>query len=114
MSISSASFAETKSEPVGRQRVFTRHNGIPGRARLQVIGLRSNPELKRLLETAVLGNGIRTIEASSVTGNLLVFFDPAKDLAEVVGYLEIVIRQPTPAQPAAPADHLYRAEGGDR
>ena len=49
------------------------------------------------------GNGISRISASSITGNILVFFDPTKDLPEVVGYLEIAVRQPTPEPSSEPA-----------
>src|ERR1051326_7041705 len=88
--------AIAEREPTSGARISTRHNGIPGRARLQVTGLRGNEALKDLLETAAVDNGIRSISASSVTGNALVFYDPAKELPEIVGYLEIVIQLPAP------------------
>ena len=77
----------------GQPRIFPRHNGVPGRARLQVIGLRGSEQLKELLEEAADGSGIRGISASSITGNILVFYDPAKELGEIVGYLEVVIQE---------------------
>ncbi len=82
--------------------IFTRHNGIPGRARLQVAGLRGNDRLKTLLEAIAPEDGIRTISASPITGNILVFYDPEKELPEIVSRLEILVRQPAPprAQPA--------------
>jgi Ca2+-transporting ATPase len=94
-----------ESEPA-RARISLKHNGIAGRARLQVIGLRGNDGLKELLETAGVHNGIRSVQASSVTGNALVVYDPDKELPEIVGYLEVVIRRPAPQaapRPLAPA-----------
>src|SRR5581483_11935373 len=92
-----------------RPRISTRHNGIPGRARLEVVGLRGNDGLRDLLETAGVHNGIRSISASSVTGNALVFYDPDKALPDIVGYLEIIIQQPpTPA----PGNVEPRESGG--
>src|SRR5579862_9949880 len=77
--------------------VFTRHNGIPGRVRLQIAGLRGNYTLKERIERIGSANGIRDVSASAITGNVLVFYDPAKQLPEIVGYLEIVLRRPTPS-----------------
>ncbi|HJT87191.1 MAG TPA: HAD-IC family P-type ATPase, partial [Bryobacteraceae bacterium] len=85
-------------------RVTTRHNGIAGRARLQVLGLRGNDRLREALEALDLENGIERLSASAITGNVLVFYDPGRDLEEIVGYLEVVVQQPPPppAKSAAP------------
>ncbi|MBV8905277.1 MAG: ATPase, partial [Acidobacteriia bacterium] len=89
-------------------RISLRHNGIPGRARLQVAGLRGNDALKRALdETAAAEAGILRISASAITGNVLVHFDPARELAEIVTSLEGLVEQPPTPQPektAAPKE----------
>jgi len=67
---------------------------------LEVVGLRGNQRLQALLEEIEPENGIRSISASEITGNILVFYDPNKELPEIVGYLEIAIRQQRPRPPA--------------
>jgi len=78
------------------------HNGIPGRARLSIPGLRGNGALERSLEVAGAGQGIRRIRASAITGNVLVFFDPERGLPEIVARLEVLVQHPPPAPPPQP------------
>ncbi len=80
-------------------RISQRYEGISGRARLEVVGLRGNDRLKAQLEGIDPEKGIRSISASEITGNILVFYDPDRELPEIVGYLEIVIQQPPPPRP---------------
>lgn len=50
--------------------------GIPGRLRIQVNGLRQNPGWKIAIEERIRKfSGIRSVEASTVTGRVLVLFD---------------------------------------
>jgi Ca2+-transporting ATPase len=65
------------------------------------MGLRGSEQLKSTLEAAS-GSGIRSISASAITGNILVFYDPGTDLPTVVGFLEILVRQEPPAPPKPP------------
>jgi len=52
---------------------------VPGRARLRVEGLRNQAILAERLESRLHGHGaIRMVQASALTGNLLVVFDPAR------------------------------------
>ncbi len=82
-----------------------RHNGIAGRARLEIRGLRGNDALGRVLERFQWDNGIRRLSASTITGNVLVFYDPDRALAQVIEFLEAVVRHPPepPPPPAKPA-----------
>jgi P-type Ca2+ transporter type 2C len=80
-----------------------RHNGIAGRARLEIRGLRGNQALGEALEAFPAEGGIHRLSASTITGNVLVFYDPEVGLGQVIAFLEEVVRQPPrPApQPAA-------------
>ena len=68
------------------------------------MGLRGNAGLKHALETAATQNGIHRISANSITGNILVFYDAAKRLPEIVGYLELFVEHPAPARPRPARD----------
>ncbi|HEX7969367.1 MAG TPA: HAD-IC family P-type ATPase, partial [Stellaceae bacterium] len=62
---------------------------MPGRARLHVAGLRGNDSLKRALEAMLPDRvGVRGADASTITGNVLVSFDPALPLATVIERIE--------------------------
>ena len=65
------------------------HATVPGRARLHIAGLRGNNLLKRALEAALPdGVDIRRADASTITGNALVSFDPALPLATIIERIE--------------------------
>src|SRR2546423_14663214 len=52
---------------------------LPGRARLAVSGLQRNPRRAQVLEAALADRaGVRAVEASARTGNVLVVFDPSR------------------------------------
>src|SRR5262245_2649438 len=74
------------------------HNGIAGRVRLQVFGLRGNEELKATLEDIEPEHGIHSISASSITGNILIYYDPERELPEIVGYVEVAVQRPPKTQ----------------
>jgi hypothetical protein len=51
-------------------------HAIPGRIRLKVAGMRGNPRMADEVEERLVGmQGVRTVEASPVTGSVLVVFD---------------------------------------
>jgi hypothetical protein len=85
--------------------VSMRHNGTAGRARLEIRGLRGNDALGRVLERFHGDAGIRRLSASTITGNVLVFYDPDRELPQVIELLEAVVRHPPepPPPPAKPA-----------
>jgi Ca2+-transporting ATPase len=52
---------------------------VPGRARFRIEGLRRSPDAATVLEARIgTLDGIRSVRASAVTGNVLVLFDPAR------------------------------------
>jgi P-type Ca2+ transporter type 2C len=81
------------------------HVRVPGRARLQVRGLRGSPGLKAALERGLAQlSGVRATAASTVTGNILVYFDPAIPLHRVVAAIATLQRgEILPPQAAASA-----------
>jgi Ca2+-transporting ATPase len=94
------------------KRISVRHNGIPGRARLQVAGLRGDEELKRALdESADPAAGIIRLSASAITGNVLVEFDPKLDLDEIITSLEALVTQPPPERRANTASDTQSKAG---
>lgn len=69
------------------------HAAVPGRARLRVAGLQNRPDLKAALETELAGtDGIRRVSANVVTSTLLIHFEPGRELPEVVGTVELIVR----------------------
>src|SRR5581483_7645033 len=63
-----------------------------------IFGLRGNNDLEQTLDALENQCGIVSIEASSITGNILVFYDPERELSDVIAYLESSLRQPAPAR----------------
>ena len=54
------------------------HNAVPGRVRLKVGGLYRSPGLKQSIESGLARETfVRKVSANVLTGNALVFFDPA-------------------------------------
>jgi Ca2+-transporting ATPase len=92
------------------------HTAVAGRARLHIASLRGNERLKCLLEGALPDEGeIRSASASSITGNLLVHFDPALPLAQLIARLERILRgyafdQGNPAGPGHQGEPIWHAE----
>src|SRR6187397_2316282 len=76
----------------------------PGRMRLAVSGLRHQPAVKqRVTDVLAALPGVRTVEASALTGNVLVLFDTARwtapDLLEAAGRALGGEAEPPPAPP---------------
>jgi P-type Ca2+ transporter type 2C len=68
------------------------HSAVRGRARLRVASLYHSPGLKKALESQLSGkNGIRSVSANILTGNILVLFDPDRDLRHIVGMVEFAV-----------------------
>ena len=80
------------------------HTVIPGRARLRVVGLRRSEPLKNLLEAALAGHGaVLAVTANSLTGTLLVVYQPTHPLETVIDLAENVARQQSPWRVVPPA-----------
>src|SRR5918998_1550520 len=78
---------------VGAGPVSPVHLGVPGRARLRVAGLHRAPQMQARLERGLLAlPGIRSADASSRTGNLLLRFDPALELGAIIRHAEALVR----------------------
>ena len=85
-------------EPVPR-RVRVVHDAVPGRARLHLNGLYGAPPLAAAVERDMAGMvGVSAVAASPRTGNVLVLFDPALPLAQVVARLANVCAHNAAAQ----------------
>lgn len=78
-------------------RFSLRHNGIAGRARLAVAGLRGNDALSAALERIAPGKGIERVQASAVTGNILILYDPALDFEDLLQRLQAILDAPRAA-----------------
>ena len=79
----------------------------PGRVRLKALALYRQDDFKRQLEQAILAIGyVESVRANSLTGSIVVLFDPLnggaaglyRDLEPILG--PIGVQKPVPAQPA--------------
>ena len=79
-----------------------RHSAVPGRLRLGVAGLRRHPERQREVEDAfAIVDGVRSVQASPLTGNVLVLYDPAQCSVSTIlrSAAEVPRREPTQGGP---------------
>src|SRR5438105_3598779 len=54
------------------------HNGIKGRARFRVAGLYRNGVARDIIENELRSSdGVRSVEASTITGSVLIWFEPS-------------------------------------
>src|SRR2546426_280177 len=96
--------------------VFT----LPGRARVRAEGLRRRPDVATRLIARLTGPpAIRRVQASTLTGNVLIIFDaPALDLRRLLAVVaEAAASGPMPHDPARPRAegwHTLTAAGGAR
>lgn len=68
------------------------HTAVKGRARFRVAPLYRSPDLKKALESRLPGkNGIHSVSANVVSGNILVLFDPDRDLSHIVALVEFAV-----------------------
>ncbi len=82
---------------------------VPGRARLRVVALRRRPHLRDHLEAVLARHGaVQAVYASTLTGSLLIRFDPARMP------LRALIREVSRAAEAAPPRPARTAAGPDR
>lgn len=80
-----------------RRRVTPLHAAVPGRVRAKVLGLYCNAHLKREIEAALAGRpGIRSVQASEMTGNALVRFEPSQPHGRIVALLEQAVSKASP------------------
>jgi Ca2+-transporting ATPase len=69
------------------------HTVVPGRARFRVDGLQRCERVKQALETALAGQGIQTVTASTTTGTVLVLFEREHDVSEIAHRLSDAIER---------------------
>ena len=69
------------------------HTAVPGRARLRVAGLRGAPFLGKFLEGGLGAlEGICSVSASPLTGNVLVQYDSGASLDQIIGRIDALLR----------------------
>ncbi|MFL5282609.1 MAG: HAD-IC family P-type ATPase [Rhodopila sp.] len=91
------------------------HDCVPGRVRWRVAGLRRDPALKTMLETALAElPDVHTASASVETGNLLILFDPVLCAAQIRERIAALMREDiafsSDGTAAAPDWHACPAE----
>jgi Ca2+-transporting ATPase len=89
------------------------HTAVKGRARLRVAPLHRSPDLKKALESQLSGkNGIRSVSANILSGNILVLFDPDRDLSHIVAMVEFAVSCPdmSSAAQTASSERQVRVE----
>ncbi len=69
------------------------HTAVKGRARIRVAGLHRNERLGRLIESRLVGRDVRRVQASPLTGNVLVHYEPGKPLETILGDLHAVLAE---------------------
>ncbi len=75
-----------------RSMVQAVHSKIAGRGRFNVEGLKGSESLKALLENRLVkAHGMIRASASTVSGNILVVFDPEQDHESVAGLIEHIL-----------------------
>ena len=87
------------------------HATVPGRARFRSRSRDNSNGFKDRVEQALIGAaGVKSVSVSTLTGSVLVKFDPTMDVAIIARALESALNlhptetsQPCPATPAAPA-----------
>ncbi len=85
------------------------HTRVRGRVRLNINRLYRSPQLKQQLEQGLRGlPGIRSVQASVLTGNLLVVFDPARPVDDILG----MVHSQLGIERSAGASRRARAAGG--
>jgi P-type Ca2+ transporter type 2C len=75
------------------------HTAVPGRARLQIGGLRGAPSIASLLERGLTGfGGMQEVSASALTGNIMVRYERATSLDQLIDRIGGLLRgEITPA-----------------
>ena len=65
------------------------HASIAGRTRFEVAGLYRSARVKQRLETALSDvTGVNRVTANSLTGRVLVLYDPAINMADIIAVIE--------------------------
>ena len=68
------------------------HTNLAGRGRFSVEGLKGSSDLKQWLEERLVKkHGMQRVSANTVTGNILVVFDPKKDHEIIINLIKHVI-----------------------
>ena len=76
------------ASPISEQLALV-HAGVAGRTRFQVAGLYRSNRFKQRLETALSDvDGVHRVNASSLTGRVLVLYDPDITMDDIVAAIE--------------------------
>jgi Ca2+-transporting ATPase len=82
-------------------RIRAVHTVVPGRARLKIAGLRRSPMLKRTIEALPPRvSCLQRVQASTLTGNVLVFYDGSVSPGELIEFLAGALADALAAAPA--------------
>jgi Ca2+-transporting ATPase len=91
------------------------HSAVPGRVRFEIEGLHRDDALARMLPGRLARrSGILSASASSLTGKLLVLFDPGLDPAQVQSSVEEALSRPTRGSRGSQARNGTAAGPNDR
>jgi len=94
------------------------HTAVPGRIRVSVDGLQASPRLKRIIEHGLASkSGIVSTEASTLTGNVLVLYDPQRPTRRIVDLIAALVDEaPQLSEPpdSGPAHMASRRSRGCR
>lgn len=99
--------AHSSAQPVAR--ITAVHTAVPGRARLKIGGLRRSPSLQRAVEAMLPRvSCLRCVEASTLTGNVLVFYDGRVSPRELIECLTAALAEAMVAN--SPVESAPRAK----
>lgn len=97
------------------------HAGIAGRTRFEVAGLYRSPRIKKKLESALSDtDGVNRVTANSLTGHLLVLYDPDIELDDIVSIIEqhldrkFRLRQQAQPLESEPVERINATQAFDR
>ena len=80
------------ASPISEQLALV-HAGVAGRTRFEVAGLYRSNRFKQKLENALSDvDGVHRVSASSLTGRVLVLYDPDITMDDIVAAIEQLLR----------------------
>ena len=86
------------------------HTAVAGRARLKIGGMRGAPALAGLLERGLTGfAGVQSVSADPLTGNLLIHYDRATSLDQLIERIGGLLRGEIAPAVDDPADRHWHA-----
>ena len=92
--------------------VFAVHSSVPGRVRFIVEGLYMSRQLKHRLESGLRRlKGVVKATASTISGKVLVQYDPNMEMERVAGFIQDLLKEPTPVAGHHPDDFTGLSAG---